>query len=51
MEIHNCVAVSCCGYCSVSIFLCIHGKMGVKCIILSNVIEFLFFKVNNDVRE
>ena len=33
MEIHNCVAVSRCGYCSVPWFLCITGKMGVKCII------------------
>ena len=35
MEIHNTVAVSCCGYCSVSWFLCITGKMGVKFIIQS----------------
>ena len=33
MEIHNTVAVSCCGYCSVSWFLRITGKMGVKFII------------------
>ena len=33
MEIHNAVAVFCCGYCSVSRFLCITGKMGVKFII------------------
>ena len=33
MEFLNTVAVSCCGYCSVSWFLCITGKMAVKFII------------------